>query len=107
MDIVSFIEQYGIYVYAVVILFGGLIGVNYFPQKWPDKYRFLLFATGFAVLFIVLEVSVSKTFNTKDVIKYLLTYTVVTSAYELFVKALFKKWGVIKDETKSDKDSNG
>jgi hypothetical protein len=105
---INIIEQYGIYVYAIVILFGGIWGTKYFPFKMQDKYKFGLFASVFAVLFIVLEVIVSKTFVKEDVIKYLLTYTVVTSCYELFVKQLFIKWGLIeKDKSISDKDSVG
>lgn len=98
---IQLIEQYGIYVYAVVILFGGIWGTNYFPSKWSNKYKFGAFSTLFAIVFILLEVVVSKTFIKADVIKYLLTYTVVTSCYELFMKAFFKKIGLIKeDETK-------
>lgn len=95
---INIIEQYGIYVFAVVILFGGIWGTKYFPFNWKEKYKFAAFASLFALIFILLEVFVSKTFVTQDVIKYLLTYTVVTSCYELFMKSLFVKWGLIKDE---------
>jgi len=95
---IEIIEQYGIYVYGIVILFGGIWGTNYFPLNWKEKYKFAAFASLFALVFILLEIFVSKTFVSKDVIKYLLTYTVVTSCYELFMKAFFKKIGLIKDE---------
>ena len=95
---VQIIEQYGIYVYALVILFGGIWGVNFIPVKWQNKYKFGLFASFFAIIFIVLEVTVAKTFIKEDVIKYLLTYTVVTSCYELFMRQVFIKIGLIKDE---------
>lgn len=96
---INIIEQFGIYVYALVILFGGIWGTKYFPLNWKEKYKFAAFASLFATIFIVLEVFVSKTFKTEDVIKYLLTYTVVTSCYELFLKSVFIKWGLIeKDE---------
>lgn len=95
---IEIIEKYGIYIYAVVILFGGIWGVNYFPCKWEKKYKFGAFATLFAVTFILLEVFVSKTFNRLDVIKYLLTYTVVTSCYELFIRQFFIKIGLVKED---------
>jgi hypothetical protein len=95
---ISIIEQYGIYVYAIVILFGGIWGTKYFPLGWKDKYKFGAFASLFAIVFILLEIFVSKTFVKEDVIKYLLTYTVVTSCYELFMKAIFIKWGLIKPD---------
>ena len=95
---VQLIEQFGIYVYAIVILFGGVWGVNFIPVNWATKYKFGAFASFFAILFIVLELTVSKTFVKEDVIKYLLTYTVVTSCYELFMKKVFEKIGLIKDE---------
>lgn len=94
---INLIEQYGIYIYGVVILFGGIWGTNYFPLNWKEKYKFGAFASLFALIFILLEVFVSKTFVRADVIKYLLTYTVVTSSYELFMKALFIKIGLIKE----------
>jgi MFS-type transporter involved in bile tolerance (Atg22 family) len=95
---IEIIEKFGIYVYGIVILFGGIWGTNYFPLNWKEKYKFAAFASLFALIFILLEIFVSKTFVSKDVIKYLLTYTVVTSCYELFMKAFFKKIGLIKDE---------
>jgi hypothetical protein len=95
---INIIEQYGIYVYGVVILFGGIWGTNYFPFKWEDKYKFAAFASLFALIFVLLEVFVSNTFIKEDVIKYLLTYTVVTSCYQLFMKSLFIKWGLIKED---------
>lgn len=95
---IEIIEQYGIYVYALVILFGGIWGTSYFPLNWKEKYKFGAFASMFAIIFILLEIFVSKTFVSKDVIKYLLTYTVVTSCYELFAKAFFKRIGLINDE---------
>lgn len=95
---IQLIEQYGVYVYAIVILFGGIWGTSYFPLNWKEKYKFAAFASLFALVFILLEVFVSHTFVKQDVIKYLLTYTVVTSCYELFAKAFFKKIGLIKDE---------
>lgn len=97
------IEQYGIVAYAIAILFGGVWGVNYLPFNWATKYKFGLFSLVFAVLFIMLEISVSKTFQAVDATKYLITYTVVTSCYELFLKSLFKKWGIIKDEPEQPK----
>jgi hypothetical protein len=95
---IEIIEKYGIYIYALVILFGGIWGTNYFPFKWEKKYKFGAFATLFAALFIFLEVTVSKTFIKADVIKYLLTYTVVTSCYELFIRSFFVKIGLIKED---------
>jgi len=95
---ISIIEKYGIYVFAVVILFGGIWGTKYFPLNWKEKYKFAAFASLFALVFVLLEVFVSKTFIVQDVIKYLLTYTVVTSCYELFMKQLFVKWGLMENE---------
>lgn len=99
---INLIEQFGIYVYAIVILFGGVWGTRYMPFKWDDKYKFGVFATIFAAVFILLEVFVSKTFNEKDVIKYLLTYTVVTSCYELFMKQVFINLGLLKKDKEDD-----
>ncbi len=90
---IEIIEKYGIYIYAIVILFGGVWGTAYFPCNWKEKYKFAAFATLFAIIFVLLELFVSKTFISKDAIKYLLTYTVVTSCYEMFMKSLFLKWG--------------
>ena len=95
---INIIEEYGIYVFAIVILFGGIWGTNYFPLNWKEKYKFAVFASLFALIFILLEVFVSKTFVVKDVIKYLVTYTVVTSCYELFMKAFFIKIGLLKSD---------
>lgn len=97
---IDIIEQYGIYVYGIVILFGGIWGTKYFPFKWQEVYKFGAFASLFAVIFVLLEIFVSNTFNKVDVIKYLLTYTVVTSCYQLFMKKLFVKWGLLEDENK-------
>jgi uncharacterized membrane protein len=100
---IQIIEQYGIYAYAIVILFGGLWGVNYFPAKVATKYKFGLFSLLFAILFVVIELSVSKNFQAESATKYLLTYTVVTSCYELFLKGMFKKWGIMQgDEPKEN-----
>lgn len=99
---INIIEQFGIYVYGIVILFGGIWGTKYFPLKWQEVYKFGAFASLFAVIFVLLEIFVSNTFNKADVIKYLLTYTVVTSCYELFMRKLFIKWGFFDKD-----DANG
>lgn len=98
MDTIQLLEQYGNYVYAVVILFGGVWGVNYFPLHWATKYKFILFSSIWAIVFIGIEAIVQKTFNPENAIRYFLTYTVVTSVYELILKKLFIKWGLVDDD---------
>lgn len=94
---IELIENFGIYAYAVAILFGGIWGVNFIPFAWKDKYKFAAFSTFIAVLFVAIEVLVSKNFQAADAVKYLITYTVVTSCYELFLKSFFDKIGIKKD----------
>jgi len=81
MDILELISKYGIVVYGFAILFGGHWGLKYFSYFKQTKYNFLLFATIVAVIFIVLEYTAG-TLRTVDAVRYLLTYTVVTSCYE-------------------------
>lgn len=99
---INIIEQYGIYVYALVILFGGIWGIQFIPFKWKTKYKFLLFSSIIAVIFILIEVA-NKTFAYEQGVRYLLTYTGVTSCYQIFMESVFKKMGLIK---KDDDDVN-
>lgn len=98
MDTIKLLEQYGNYIYAVVILFGGVWGVNYFPFKWQTKYKFVLFSSVWATVFILIELMIEKSFKPENAIRYFLTYTVVTSVYELFLKKIFIKWGLLKED---------
>lgn len=102
MDFVSFLEQYGVVAYGIAILFGGLIGVNYMPTKWEQKYKFGLFSAVVAILFIFLEVTVQKTFKGGDATKYLLTFCVVAVCYQYFLKQLFQKLGIVPKEMLTD-----
>lgn len=95
------LNQYGHIGYGVAILFGGIAGVKYLPTKWPIKYRFLAFSSLVALLFIALEVLVQKDFDNTIATKYLLTYFVVAVCYQLFIKQLFTKFGLVDKEPDS------
>jgi len=101
MDIIEVFEKYGVVVYGLVIFFGGINGVKYMPEKWENKYKFLLFSTIFAIIFLIVQVSIAKNFVAADAIKYLVTYTIVTSCYEIVGQKLFIKWGWIQDDPPS------
>jgi len=83
MNITELISNYGVVAYAVAIFFGGRWGLKYFSYFSQTKYNFLVFASVFAVVFILGEVSVG-TFRMIDFGRYLITYAVVTSCYEFF-----------------------
>ena len=101
MDIFEIFEKFGVVGYGLAILFGGIAGIKMFPEHWDNKYKFLLFSSIVAVIFIFLEVVVQKSFQPKDATKYLLTYCVVAVAYQVILKKVFTKWGWIEgDEIK-------
>lgn len=83
MNLVTILQQYGVFIYAIVIFFGGRWGLKYFTYYRKTKYNFLVFATVFALLFIFLELLAGR-FDMTQAVNYLLTYTVVTSCYEFF-----------------------
>lgn len=95
MDILTLLEKFGIVAYGIAILFGGLIGVNYMPVKWEQKYKFAFFSSIVAVIFILLEVLVQKTFQVEDATKYLITFCIVAVSYQYFLKQLFEKIGIV------------
>jgi hypothetical protein len=98
MDTIEIFEKYGVVLYGLVILFGGLAGINYLPNKWENKYKFLAFSTIFAIVFIAIEIIVQNNFKAEDATKYLFTYTTVAVAYQVLLKKLFVKWGLVKDD---------
>ena len=100
MDIVKIISDYGIFAYAVAIFFGGRWGLKYFTFFKQTKHNFLLFASVAAILFIIGEVSAG-TFDKTGLFKYGITYTVVTSCYEMFAD-LFPFLKPKKEETKNN-----
>jgi len=86
MDLIQIFEQYGMIGYAIFIFFGGRYGVK--VLKFTNKStltRFNIFATVFAILFLIIEASIGH-FRWDSIIKYILTYTVVTSCYENVVE---------------------
>lgn len=95
------LSKYGHFVYGIAILFGGIFGVKYLPAKWETKYRFLAFSSLVALLFIALEVLVQKDFDNTIATKYLITYFVVAVCYQLFIKQLFTKLGIVDKEPDS------
>lgn len=97
MDILKLLSDYGIVAYAIAIFFGGRWGLKYFTYFKKIKFNFLAFATVAAALFIGGEVAAG-TFRWVDFIRYLITYTVVTSCYE-FVSDLFP---FLKPKTKDN-----
>ena len=99
MNIQDLISNYGVLGYAVAIFFGGRWGLKYFSYFRSTKYNFLVFATVFAVVFILGEVAVG-TFKPVDLVRYLITYAVVTSCYD-FVSDMFPVIKHKKDEDKA------
>lgn len=82
MSIQEILAQYGIVGYGISVFFGGRWGLKYFTYFRKVKYNFLVFATFWAALWMVGEY-MAGTFKAVDLVRYLLTYTVVTSCYEL------------------------
>lgn len=95
------LSNYGHIGYGVAILFGGIAGVKYLPTTWATKYRFLAFSTLVAILFIFIEVMVQKDFDNTIATKYLQTYFIVAVCYQLFIKQLFAKIGLVDKEPDS------
>ena len=93
-----FKEYGGSVAYAIVILFGGVAGTKYFPGHWAKQYKFIAFSAIVAILFILLEIFVQKSFKAADATKYLLTFCVVSVCYQAFLKKLFIKWGIVDDD---------
>jgi len=46
----------------------------------------------------LLEVFVQNDFKTSDATKYLQTYSIVAVCYQLFIKSIFVKWGLVDDD---------
>ena len=84
MDIQQLIADYGILGYGITVFFGGRWGLKYFTYFEKVKYNFLVLATIYGAVWMVME-KVAGTFKTVDFGRYLLTYAVVTSCYELVV----------------------
>lgn len=99
MNIDEIMNQFGVFGYGAAILFGGIAGVRYFPSSWKKEYKFLFFSMIIAIVFVLLEVFVQKTFEPKDATKYLITFCVTAVCYQYFIKKWFEKWGIVpKDE---------
>lgn len=82
MDIQQLLTNYGVLAYGIAIFFGGRWGLQYFTYFKQAKYNFLVFATVIGVLFNIGEV-IAHTITWANFGKYLITYTVVTSCYEM------------------------
>lgn len=82
MNIQDIISTYGSPIYALVIFFGGRWGLKYFTYFRQTKYNFLVFATVAGVAALLIEVALG-TFKPLYSIGYLLTYTLVTSCYDM------------------------
>ncbi len=82
MSFEEIISKFGNIGYALCIFFGGRYGLQYFNYFKQTKYNFLVFATFFALIFILGEVLLG-TFKPIDFVRYILTYTVVTTCYEM------------------------
>jgi hypothetical protein len=102
MDILEILSTYGVVAYAIAIFFGGRWGLKYFSYFQQTKYNFLVFATFFALVFIVGEY-LAGTFKPIDFARYLITYAIVTSCYE-FVVDLFP---FLRPKTKNKNNDNG
>ena len=99
MEITDVFREFGLPVlYGLAILFGGVWGVEYMPGKWKTTSKFLLFSGIVAVVFVLLEIFVQKTFVLTDATKYLVTYPIVAVAYQNWIKKLFIKWGLVKED---------
>lgn len=91
MSLHEILTNYGSYIYGVVIFFGGSWGLKYFAPFKKTVHNFLIFATIWALVFLLMELFVTGTFQKEHAINYLLTYLVVTSVYELVGKYVFPK----------------
>lgn len=87
MTFYELLSKYGILIYAFAIFFGGRWGLKYCSYFKKTKYNFLVFATIFGGLFILGEY-LAGTFVILDFGRYLLTYTAVTTCYEMLVDYL-------------------
>ena len=92
------LQQYGVIGYGVAILFGGVAGVKYLPSGIATKYRFLIFSLLVTIVFVLLEIFVQKNFKPEDATKYLQTYSIVAVCYQLFIKNIFIKWGLVESD---------
>lgn len=102
MGIDDIMNQFGVFGYSVAILFGGLVGVKYFPAKWQKQNKFLAFSAAVAVIFVLLEIFVQKTFKPEDATKYLITFCVTAVVYQYLLKKWFEKWGWIPKDHDTD-----
>lgn len=84
MTIQEILAQYGIVAYGITVFFGGRWGLKYFTYFRKTKYNFLVFATVWAALWMVGEAAAG-TFKWIDLGRYLITYAVVTSCYDMVV----------------------
>lgn len=91
MTLSEILTNYGSYIYAVVIFFGGNWGLKYFGVFKRKEHNFLLFATLWALVFLSIELFVSKTFEAENAIKYVVSYVVVTTVYKAVGQYIFKK----------------
>jgi len=76
------LATYGVLGYGITVFFGGRWGLKYFSYFKKTKYNFLVFATLYACIWLVVE-GFAGTFKLIDIGRYLLTYAVVTSCYEM------------------------
>ncbi len=84
MSIQQLLADYGIVAYGISVFFGGRWGLKYFNYFRKTKYNFLVFATLYAGLWMAGE-GLAGTFKLVDLGRYLITYAVVTSCYDMVV----------------------
>ena len=82
MNIQEILSQYGIVAYGTSVFFGGRWGLKFFSYFRKTKYNFLVFATVWAALWMAGE-AIAGTFKLVDLGRYLITYAIVTSCYDI------------------------
>jgi hypothetical protein len=101
MNIQELLSTYGNLAYAIAIFFGGRWGLQYFSYFKETKYNFLVVATIFAAIFMIGE-KAAGTFRNIDFIRYLITYAVVTSCYDM----VGEWFPFLRPKQKDDSDKN-
>ena len=101
--LLSFLHQID-WVFGAVIVIGGFYwGRKYFQPLKNPAHNFLLLATLFGFMYILLQIVIGE-FQLSSLLNLFITYLVFTSLYDLFIKAILcrldnilKKWRA-KDE---------
>ena len=102
--LLSFLQQIDWEFGAAIVIGGYFWGRKYFQPLKNPAHNFLLLATLFGFMYILLQIVIGE-FKLGNLLRLFITYLVFTSLYDLFIKALLcrlenvlKKWRA-KDES--------